>query len=225
MSPADPLPAEPSPSDANTATKTERGESKKRDSAAILESHTSNGTEPKEKKRKKKHDPPRTQNGKEATADETTDVAPEPLPKSPSKVQVPDDGIPEQSGEKKRKKNKKEKREDAQQETVASHVDDGTKDEKKAKKRKHKEKREKDAQADQDSAAKEGATELEPVALQTDDTKGKKNKKGKEEKAGVEVAVATDQATSENRKHEDLVVNGGEEKRKRKRKKTTEEGS
>jgi len=184
--------------------------------------------EPKEKKRKKKHDPPREHDGKDAPPHGTTHVAPEQSQKEASKVkgseghkrsgksntQPPTEGIPETLGDKKvkRKKEKGEKvrlkQGDFSKETItppepiAPSVDDITKDEKKSKKRKHKEKREEDAEANHGGTAGVAA-KLEPLTSQTDDAKGeRKKKKGK--------------ATGEKRKHEETVANDVERKRKRK---------
>jgi len=224
MSPVDTSAVKPSPSVANAATKTERGDVKKGDA----EKHTPNGTEPKEKKRKTKHDAPREHDGKDAPPprDETNHEASEVKRSSEehkssktsgddtqSKTQFATEGIPETSGDKKVKKRKKEekgekarlKQGDLSKETntppepVAPSVDDGTKDEKKVKKRKHKEKKEEDTETNHGSRA---TTRLEPLASPTDDPKGEK--KGKEEKAA-----------GKKRKH-DSVANDIEKKRKRK---------
>jgi len=215
---------EPSSSGENAAIKTERGEGKKRDS----EKHTPNGMEPKEKKRKKKPDPTREHDGKDAPPDETTHVASDQTEASKvkgssddsqSKPQPPTGGIPETSGDKKIKKRRKEKGEKSRlnqgdvsketimpQEPVASYVDDSAKDEKRVKKRKHKEKREDDVEANHGGTA-EAATKPEPLASQTDDAKGeRKKKKSKEEKA-----------SGEKRKHEDTVANDVERKRRKRK--------
>jgi len=207
MSPADTSAVKPSQSVADAATKTERGDVKKRD-----EKHTPNGTEPKEKKRKKKHDAPREHDGKDhpPPRDETNHEASKVKGSSEghkrsetsgddtqSKTRFATEGIPETSGDKKVKKRKKEekgekarlKQGDVSKETntppePVAPSDDGTKDEKKAKKRKHKEKKEEDTETNHGSPARETATRLEPLASQTDDANvEKKKKRGKEEKA------------------------------------------
>lgn len=157
-----------------------------------------NGAEPKEKKRKRKHDHiPREHNGKDVAAEEPPAKVDGPSEKrrgvetdgddSLSKTQPLTEGNPQNSMDKKVKKRKKEKREEAQSkqenidehiappEPVAPHAGDNSKDEKRAKKRKRKEKREEDAQA------KEGDTEPEPLTLQTDDAKRKRKKRKEKE--------------------------------------------
>jgi hypothetical protein len=188
--------------------------------------------EPKEKKRKKIHDPPREHDGKDAPPDETTRVTHEQPQKEASKVngssegfkssengsqsktQPPTEGLPETSGDKKVKR-KKEKREkarltqgDVSKETItppeptAPSVDDNIKDDKKSKKRKHKEKREEVAEANHGGTAGEAATKLELLASQTDDAKGERKKKKSKE----------EKATGE--KREETVVNDVGKKRK-----------
>ena len=185
--------------------------------------------EPKERKRKKKHDSPREHNGKHAPPDETTDVAPEHPQKEASRVngspeghrrsensgddprsktQPPTEGIPEILADKKVGKRKKEKKEKARlkQGDVSTPPEplSASVDEKKVKKRKHKEKKEENEEANHDGMA---ATKLEPLTSQMDDTNGqRKKRKDKEEKA-----------SGEKRKHEDAVANDVEKKRRKHR--------
>jgi len=153
MSPVDPSAVEPSPSMANAPAKIESGVGKKRDLTGVAGDHMSNGSEPKVKKSKKKHDPPREQTEKDAAADEATNSVIEPSEKEPSNVKRSSEKQKpsERSGEHdvsqsstegvKVKKKKREKREEVQlkqgEQPMATNADDGKK-----RKRKHEEKRE-----------------------------------------------------------------------------------
>jgi len=193
-----------------------------------------NRMEPKEKKRKKKHDLPREYNGKDAPPGETTDVAPEQPQKeasrvngspeghkrsensgdeSQSKTQPPIEGIPETLADKKVRKRKKEKGEKTR--------------------------------LKQGDVSKETITPPEPVAASVDDStkdekkvKKRKHKEKKEEgaEADHDSTAATklepsasqmddakgerkrkgkeEKATGEKRKHEDTVANDVEKRRK-----------
>ncbi|KAI0256333.1 hypothetical protein BJV78DRAFT_457350 [Lactifluus subvellereus] len=213
MSPVDLSAAEPPSLDPAAI---EHGKSNKRNSEAVVENHTSNGTEPKVKKRKKKHD------REDATADKTTDVASEQLQNPPSTANSP-------QMHKGDKKIRDSSQPEAQTPTEGA-VPEKSVDEKKAKKRKHKENKADGAPPKQSDATEEATGQLEPVARQAE-VREKKKKRGKDTKANVDEAaptatvnvVAEEGATVKRRKDKESVENDGEKpKKKRKRPKVEE---
>jgi len=220
MSPVDSPTVEASLSTSKADSTTEGGGDKKPNSGAVV-SHTPNGAEPKEKKRKRKRDPPREHDAKDTATDEQAPNADRSSEKykggeesrdhSQSKTQPPTEDVPQNAGDKKVKKKEKEKREETQPkqgdtneeniappEPVAPSADDNSKDEKISKKRKHK---------------KEEEATAEPEPLQTGGAEKKKKKK--KDKSGVDV-IGADHAIGDKRKREGSAMNDGE-KRKKKR--------
>lgn len=193
--------------------------------------------EPKEKKRKKKHDPPREHDGEDVPSNETTHVAPEQPQEafkaktsseghkrsensgddSQTKIQPPTNGVSETSGNKKVKKRRKEKGEkprlmqgDVSKETITPPEPVPPSVDDSTKDEKKGKKRKHKEKREEDVEANHGgtaATKLEPLASQTDDAKGEKKKRKSKD----------EKAAGEKRKHEDTVANDVERKRRKRK--------
>jgi hypothetical protein len=195
--------------------------------------------EPKERKGKKKHDPPREHNGKDAPPDETTDLAPEQPRKEASRVngspkghkrsensgddpqsetQPPTEGIPETLTDKKAGKRKKEKGErtrlkQAADVSIAPLEPLAASVDGSSKDEKKVKKRKKHEKKEEDAEANHDGTGGDAATkLEPLAPRMDDAKVERKKRKGKE-----EKATGEKRKHEDAVANDVEKKRRKHR--------